>query len=170
MATCCKTNTCVEIIPSGCVRFTGTVVPNGLIDKQDYCDPYLNEIINLFDTTLTSLDKRVGLDKDAFDSANKACGINPVLDLTGFTVEDNKYYSSEIVQGLVGVICELRSRLNYLSQENIDTNSGNLHWTDLPLGDKFDLSCLSSYCDTGSILTLGQLLQAIIGKLCTCCP
>lgn len=170
MATCCHTNTCVEIVPSGCVRFTGTLVPGGLIAKQNYCDPYLNEIINLFDTSLTSLDKRVGLDKDIFDSVNKSCGEVPVINVTGITVENNQYYSSEIVTKLVGVICELRSRLNYLSQEDININSGNLHWTDLPLGGKFDLSCLSSYCDTGSILTLGQLLQAIIGKLCTCCP
>lgn len=169
MATCCKTNTCVEIIPSGCVRYTGTPVTGGLIDKQDYCDPYLNEIINLFDTTLTDLDERVGLDKTEFDGAN-ACGLNPVLDVTGYTVKDNKYYSSEVVKGLVGVICELRSRLNYLSDEDINTNPGNQHWTELPLGNKFDLSCLDSYCHTGDILTLGQLLQALIGKICSCCP
>ena len=62
---------------------------------------YLNEIINLFDTTLTDLDARVGLDKTEFDNAN-ACGLTPVLDVTGYTVKDNKYYSSEVVKGLVG--------------------------------------------------------------------
>jgi hypothetical protein len=68
MTKCCQTNNCVEIIPSGCVRYTGTIAPAGLIVKQDYCDPYLNDIIQLFDTTLADLDVRVGLDKVEFDN------------------------------------------------------------------------------------------------------
>jgi hypothetical protein len=166
MSNCCKTNTCVEIVPSACVQFTGTITPNGLIAKQNYCDPYLNEIINLFDKSITELDTRLGINKTEFDNQNTACGLTPVLNTSSFNVIDNKYYSSDIVKGLVGVICELRSRLNYLTDENININRGNLHWTDLPLGDKFDLSCLSSYCDTSEITTLGGLLQAIIGKIC----
>lgn len=166
MSNCCKTTSCVEITPSGCVKYTGTMVPNGLIAKQNYCDPYLNEIINLFDQTITDIDARVGLDKTSFDNQNVACGLTPVINTSSLTVKDGKYYSSEVVQSLVGVICELRSRLNYLVDENINVNSGNKHWVDLPLGDHFDLSCLNSYCDSGEITTLGQLLQAIIGKIC----
>jgi len=180
MATCCKTNTCVEIVPSGCVRYTGTAVPNGLIAKQNYCDPYLNEIINLFDTSITSLDKRVGLDKTSFDSANNACGVTPVLDLTGYTVENNQYYSSEVVKGLVGVICELRSRLNYITSESIETNEGNVFWEDLKLSTDFvnwyvafkrDNACLNddSVCGTGLPVTLRDLLERMLTMIGNCC-
>lgn len=169
MAKCCQTNTCVEIVPSGCVRYTGAIAPNGLIVKQEYCDPYINDIIQLFDTTLSELDVRVGLNKTQFDNINTACGLTPVINTSSLTVKDEKYYSSEVVQSLVGVICELRSRLNYLTSENININSGNLHWVDLPLGNHFDLDCLKSYCDTGEIITLKDLLQALIGKICSCC-
>ena len=169
MTKCCQTNNCVEIIPSGCVRYTGTIAPAGLIVKQDYCDPYLNDIIQLFDTTLADLDVRVGLDKVEFDNINGSCGSVPVINTSSFTVKDNKYYSSDVVKSLVGVICELRSRLNYLTSENININNGNLHWVDLPLGNHFDLDCLRSYCDTGEIITLKDLLQALIGKICSCC-
>lgn len=169
MTKCCQTNTCVEIIPSGCVRYTGAIAPTGLIVKQEYCDPYLNQIIELFDTTLSDLDTRVGLNKTQFDNINNACGLVPVINTSSFTVKDDKYYSSEVVQSLVGVICELRSRLNYLTSENINVNDGNLHWVDLPLGDHFNLDCLRSYCDPGQILTLKDLLQALIGKICQCC-
>jgi hypothetical protein len=175
MATCCKTNTCVEIVPSGCVRYTGTAVPNGLIAKQNYCDPYLNEIINLFDTSLTSLDKRVGLDKTSFDGVNNSCGGTPVLNVTGYTVENDQYYSSDVVQGLVGVICELRSRLNYLTSENINVNEGNLHWEDLKLSADFinylraNASCISDACGVTDVLTLSDLLKALAVKICQCC-
>lgn len=170
MAKCCQTNTCVEIVPSGCVRYTGAIAPNGLIVKQEYCDPYINDIIQLFDTTLSELDVRVGLNKTQFDNINTACGLTPVINTSSLTVKDEKYYSSEVVQSLVGVICELRSKLNYLTSESININSGNLHWVDLPLGDHFELTCLKSYCDDGKIITLKDLLQALIGKICTCCP
>ena len=185
MAKCCQTNNCVEIEPSGCVKYTGTPTANGLIDKQDYCDPYLNDIIKLFDDNLTTLDTRVGLNKTALDNANTACGTVPLMDLTTVTVNDNKYYSAEVVVKLVGVICELRSRLNYLSSENINTNLGNLHWEDLPLSQDFKdwlnsvnvttgqsyATCLGKdVCDpTTELLTLGALLKAIINKLCDCC-
>ena len=179
MDKCCQTNNCVEIEPSGCVQYTGTPTANGLIDKQDYCDPYINDIIKLFDDNLTLLDTRVGLNKTTLDNANTACGTVPLMDLTTVTVNDNKYYSAEVVLKLVGVICELRSRLNYLSSENINTNLGNLHWEDLPLSTDFKewlrvngyLACLGSDpCNTElGITTLGGLLRAIVVKLCACC-
>lgn len=180
MANCCKTNTCVDITPSACVRYTGIPTTGGLIAKQDYCDPYLNEIITLFDDSLTSLDARVGLNKVAFDNINQACGLNDVINTSGLTVKDDKYYSSEVVIELVKVICELRSRVNYLTTKNINTNSGNLHWEDMPLSDEFiawlsNNSCFSfdkPDCSTAEVYdkTLGGLLKAIIKKLCTCCP
>ena len=176
MAKCCQTNNCVEIEPSGCVKYTGTPTANGLIDKQDYCDPYLNEIITLFDDNLTSLDARVGLNKVAFDNINQACGLNDVINTSGLTVKDEKYYSAEVVIKLVGVICELRSRLNYLTSKDINTNLGNLHWEELPLSSDFKVwmqengyaKCLGKDpCDsTLDITNLGQLLKAIITKLC----
>jgi hypothetical protein len=106
------------------------------------------------------------LNKTAFDSANTACGLTPVISTTGLTVTDDKYYSAEVVIKLVGVICDLRSKINYLSAGNINTNSGNIHWLDLPLDGKVDLGCLESYCQSGSILTLKDLLNAIIAKIC----
>jgi hypothetical protein len=179
MAKCCQTNNCVELTPSGCVRYTGSPTEGGLIDKQDYCDPYINDIIKLFDDNLTSLDVRVGIDKTALDTANTACGTSPVINTSTITVKDDKYYSSEVVLKLVGVICELRSRLNYLVNENINTNSGNLHWEDLPLSPDFKnwmqqngyAECLGNDpCDpTQQIQTLGVLLQALIKKICECC-
>jgi hypothetical protein len=175
----CKPNTCVELVPSGCVRYTGTPTTDGLIDKQDYCDPYLNDIIKLFDDNLTGLDARVGIDKNTLDNANTSCGTVPLLNLSTVTVKDEKYYSSDVVLKLVGVICELRSRINYLVNEDINTNQGNLHWEDLPLSQNFIdwirdngyASCLGNDpCDsTKQIKTLGSLLQALIKKVCECC-
>jgi hypothetical protein len=174
MATCCKTNTCVELIPSTCVRYTGTPTVGGLIDKQDYCDPYLNEIITLFDDNLTSLDTRVGLNKIAFDNINQACGLNDVINTSGLTVKNDKYYSSEVVIELVRVICELRSALNYLTSQNINTlgtGSGVIHWQDLELKGTLkallDSSCFKDNpCGGDPITTLGDLLETIISKLC----
>jgi len=171
---CCPNNNCVEIVPSGCVKYTGTPTSGGLIDSFNSCDPYLNDLLKLLDDKVVNLDSRVGLDKTAFDAANNACGTNPVISMTGVTVQDDKYYSAQVVIKLVGVICELRSRLNYLSAENVNTNNGNLHWEDLPLSPDFiawvRLQCLGDDpCGTGTPSTLGGLLRAIITKLCTCC-
>ena len=179
MAKCCQTNNCVETEPSGCVKYTGTPTAGGLIDKQDYCDPYLNDIIKLFDDNLTLLDTRVGLNKTTLDNANNACGTVPLMDLTSVTVKDEKYYSAEVVVKLVGVICELRSRLNYLTSKDANTNLGNLHWEDMPLSPEFlswlDLNACITFnkpdCVPGEEYdkTLGGLLKAIIKKLCDCC-
>lgn len=167
MTKCCPTNNCVEIVPSGCVKYTGTPTVGGLIDSFDSCDPYLNDLLKLLDDKVVNLDTRVGLNKTAFDSANTACGITPVISTTGLTVTDDKYYSAEVVIKLVGVICDLRSKINYLSAGNINTNSGNIHWLDLPLDGKVDLQCLTSYCNPATpILTLKDLLNAIIEKIC----
>ena len=173
MAKCCQTNTCVEIVPSGCVRYTGAIAPTGLIVKQEYCDPYINDIIQLFDTTLSELDVRVGLNKIQFDNINNACGLTPVINTSSLTVKNEKYYSSEVVQSLVGVICELRSRLNYLTSENINVNEGNLHWEDLKLSAELKsfATCLADdRCNNNEILTLGKLLEQLIIKVCACCP
>ncbi len=174
MTKCCPTNNCVEIVPSGCVKYTGTPTVGGLIDSFDSCDPYLNDLLKLLDDKVVNLDTRVGLNKTAFDAANTACGITPVISTTGLTIKDDKYYSAEVVLKLVGVICELRSRLNYLTTEDINSNLGNLHWEDLPLSPSFKIwladQCLGDDpCSTNSPTTLGGLLRAIITKLCTCC-
>jgi hypothetical protein len=174
MTKCCPTNNCVEIVPSGCVKYTGTPTVGGLIDSFDSCDPYLNDLLKLLDDKVVNIDTRVGLNKTAFDAANTACGTTSVISTVGLTVQDDKYYSSEVVLKLVGVICELRSRLNYLSAKDINTNSGNLFWMDLPLDSQFktwlDSQCLGDDpCSGDQIQTLRGLLQAIIVKLCTCC-
>jgi hypothetical protein len=167
MTKCCPTNNCVEIVPSGCVKYTGTPTVGGLIDSFDSCDPYLNDLLKLLDDKVVNIDTRVGLNKTAFDAANTACGTTSVISTVGLTVADDKYYSSEVVLKLVGVICELRSRMNYLSAGNINTNKGNIHWLDLPLDGKLDLQCLTSYCNPPApILTLKDLLNAIIAKIC----
>jgi len=176
MTKCCPTNNCVEIVPSGCVKYTGTPTVGGLIDSFDSCDPYLNDLLKLLDDKVINIDTRLGLNKTAFDNANTACGTVSVISTTGLTVTDDKYYSAEVVLKLVGVICELRSRMNYLSAGNINTNSGNIFWMDLPLDSSFKTwlaanGCLGDDpCSGNEILTLRGLLQAIIVKLCTCCP
>jgi hypothetical protein len=127
----------------------------------------LNDLLKLLDDKVVNIDTRVGLNKTAFDTANTACGTTSVISTVGLTVADDKYYSSEVVLKLVGVICELRSRMNYLSAGNINTNKGNIHWLDLPLDGKLDLQCLTSYCNPPApILTLKDLLNAIIDKIC----
>jgi hypothetical protein len=174
MTNCCPNNNCVEIVPSGCVKYTGTPTTGGLIDSFNSCDPYLNDLLKLLDDKVVNLDTRLGLDKTTFDAANNACGTNPVISMTGVTVQDDKYYSAQVVIKLVGVICELRSRLNYLSAKDINVNSGNIHWLDLPLDSSFKVwladQCLGDNpCSGDEIQNLRGLLQAIIVKLCTCC-
>jgi hypothetical protein len=175
MTKCCQTNNCVEIIPSGCVKYTGAIAPTGIIVKKEFCDPYINDIIQLFDTTIADLDVRVGLDKTQFDNVNNACGLTPVINTSSFTVKDNKYYSSEVVKSLVGVICELRSRLNYLISEDTNVKDPNTHWEDLKLSDEFrnylsaNASCLKDTCGVTNIVTLSDLLKALAVKICQCC-
>ena len=175
MTNCCPNNNCVEIVPSGCVKYTGTPTTGGLIDSFDSCDPYLNDLLKLLDDKVVNLDVRVGLNKTAFDNANTACGLTSVISTTGLTVKDDKYYSSEVVLKLLGVICELRSRMNYLSAGDINTNKGNVYWENLPLSPDFitflKTKCLGDDpCGTGLPTDLGGLLRTIINKLCTCCP
>jgi hypothetical protein len=174
MTNCCPNNNCVEIVPSGCVKYTGTPTTGGLIDSFDSCDPYLNDLLKLLDDKVVNLDVRVGLNKTAFDNANTACGLTSVISTTGLTVKDDKYYSSEVVLKLLGVICELRSRMNYLSAGDINTNKGNVYWENLPLSPDFiaflKTKCLGDDpCGTGLPTDLGGLLRTIITKLCTCC-
>lgn len=174
MNKCCSTNTCVEIVPSGCVRYTDIPAVGSLIAKQEYCDPYLNDIIKLFDTTLTDLDARVGLNKTAFDNTNNACGLNPVINTTGLTVKDDKYYSSEVVLRLTSSLCQLRSAVNYLTSQDINvlgTGNGNIHWQDLvikgTLRKVVDDSCLTDNpCGGEAIETLGDLLATLTIKVC----
>lgn len=177
MNKCCSTNTCVEIVPSGCVRYTDIPAQGSLIAKQDYCDPYLNDIIKLFDNTLTDLDARVGLNKTAFDNANNACGLNPVINPTGLTVKDDKYYSSEVVLRLTSALCQVRSSINYLTSQDINTlgtGNGDIHWQDLELKGTLKAlvqnSCLGDNICTGKDpITLGELLENLVRKICDCC-
>jgi len=180
MTKCCQTNNCVEIIPSGCVRYTGAIAPTGIIVKKEFCDPYINDIIQLFDTTIADLDVRVGLNKIEFDNINNACGLTPVINTSSFTVKDDKYYSAEVVKSLVGVICELRSRLNYLVSENININDGNTHWEDLKLSTDFvnwyvahkrNNPCLNDddSCGSGLPVTLRDLLEKMLIIIANCC-
>lgn len=170
---------CVEIYPSGCVRYTGKQKAGQLLETNLDCNPGLNEVVELFDDTLSKLVDKDGIDKLTLDQANSACSSAPLLALNGITVEEGKYYSSEVVLQLVAVICELKSRLNYLLIENPATTSGNTHWEDLALSSDFKVwmqqngyaECLGNDpCDAGQqILTLGTLLQALIKKICACC-
>ena len=174
MTKCCQTNTCVEIVPSACVRYTGIPTTGSLIDKQNYCDPYLNEIIGLFDNNLTELDLRVGLNKTTFDNTNNACGLNPVINTTGLTVKNDKYYSSEVLLRLTSSLCQVRSSLNYLTSKDINilgTGNGNIHWQDLVIKDSLkgviDASCLKDNpCGGDKIETLGDLLETLVIKIC----
>ena len=122
MTKCCSTNTCVELVPSGCVRYTGTPTKGGLIDSQKYCDPYLNDVLSLLDDTIVDLDTRLGITKSSFDSINQSCGTTPVINTSGLTVKNDKYSSAEVMLKLVDLLCQLRSRLNYLSAGNINDN------------------------------------------------
>lgn len=180
MTKCCQTNTCVELVPSNCVRYTGTPTTGGLIDKQDYCDPYLNDIIKLFDDNLADLDARVGLNKTAFDNTNNACGLNPVINTSGLTVKNDKYYSSEVLLRLTSSLCQVRSSLNYLTSKDINvlgTGNGNIHWQDLEIKGslleyiKTKSECLGdNHCSGNEPKTLGELLENLVRKICECCP
>lgn len=177
---CCEPNNCGEIIPSKCVKYTGTPPENGLIDKEFTCTPYLNDVIYLFDENLNEVVEKLGVSKTALDNANASCGLNLVdtSSIPTYQINDQRYVQSEVVVQLLGVICELQKQVNYLKTESTTTNSGNVFWLDLPLDQDFKTwlslngNCiLTEPCiPAGGITTLRLLLQAIITKLCTCCP
>lgn len=54
-------------------------------------------------------------------------------------------------QNVYDILCDLRADLS------------------LPLNGAIDLKCITSPCDD-PISTLGELLQAMVDKLCDCCP
>ena len=175
--TCCNTNTCVEIVPSKCVTYTGTSTVDGPIDKAFTCTPNLNDIINLFDDDLKEIIAKAGVSKSALDAASTACG-NTVVNtsvLPTYTINTARYSESEVIVQLVGVICALQKQLNYLKNEDTATDSGNVFWLELPLDQDFKTwlsingACIITQpCVVGgNISTLRQLLQAIITKICS---
>jgi hypothetical protein len=179
---CCEPNTCVEIIPSKCVRYTGTPTDNSPIDKAFQCDPYLNDIIHLFDDNMKEMIERLGVNKNSLDAANSSCGLS-LIDTTSlpiYEINETKYAQSEVVIQLLGVVCELQKELNFLKSGSVSVDSGNLYWEDLRLSENFKewilyegyANCLGNDpCDpTKQILTLGTLLKALIRKICDCCP
>jgi len=177
---CCEPNNCGEIIPSKCVKYTGTPTTNGPIDKEFECTPYLNDVIHLFDDNFKDIIEKIGISKSALDNANTSCGLGLVntSSLTTYTVNDTRYVQSEVVVQLLNVVCALQKQVNYLKNENATTDSGNVFWMDLPLDQDFKTwltvngQCiLTEPCvPAGGITTLRGLLQAMITKLCTCCP
>jgi hypothetical protein len=114
------------------------------------------------------------------DNANSACGLNlvDISSIPTYGINDTRYVQSEVVVQLLNVICELQKQVNYLKTESTTTNSGNVFWLDLPLDQDFknfltvDGNCiLDQPCvPAGGITTLRQLLEAMIRKLCECCP
>ena len=122
---CCEPNNCVEIIPSKCVKYTGTPTTNGPIDTEFTCTPYLNDVINLFDDDLKEIIEKIGINKTALDNANTSCGL-------GLVITDLNFKTWLSVNGQ----CIL------------------------------DEPCVPA----GGIIDLRGLLQALITKLCSCCP
>ena len=177
---CCEPNNCVEIIPSKCVKYTGTPTTNGPIDTEFTCTPYLNDVINLFDDDLKEIIEKIGINKTALDNANTSCGLGLVntAALTTYTVNNTRYVESEVVVQLLNVVCALQKQVNYLKSGDVTTNSGNVFWLDLPLDLNFKTwlsvngQCiLDEPCvPAGGIIDLRGLLQALITKLCSCCP
>lgn len=176
---CCEPNTCVEIVPSKCVKYTGTPTDGGPIDKEFNCTPYLNDIIGLFDDDLKDIIAKIGVNKTSLDSANTACGLGLVntANLSTYEVNSNSYAQGEVIVQLLNVICALQKEVNYLKNGSATTNTQNVFWLDLPLDQNFKNfittsgSCLITQpcVPAGGITTLRLLLQAMITKLCTCC-
>jgi hypothetical protein len=176
---CCEVNTCVEIVPSKCVKYTGTPTTDGPIDKEFNCTPYLNDIIGLFDDDLKEIIEKIGISKTALDAANTSCGLSLVntATLDTYDINTNSYSQSEVIVQLLTVICNLKKEVNYLKNGNTTTNSGNVFWLDLPLDADFkNFITLNGSClidqpcvPAGGITTLRLLLQAMITKLCSCC-
>jgi hypothetical protein len=167
----------VEIVPSKCVTYTGTSTVGGPIDKEFTCTPNLNDIINLFDDDLKELIEKAGISKTALDAASSTCGTTVVNTsaLSTYSINDTRYSQSEVIIQLVGVICNLQKRVNYLKTKAEATDSGNVFWLDLPLDQDFKTwlsvngACLLTQpCAIGgNITTLRMLLQTIISKICS---
>lgn len=177
---CCEPNNCVEIVPSKCVKYTGTTTDNGPIDKAFACPPYLNDVVKLFDDDLKEIIEKLGISKTALDAANTSCGLNLVntSSLTTYEINDTRYVQSEVVVQLLTVVCALQKQVNYLQSKDATVNSGNVFWLDLPIDQDFKNflstsgSCiLTQPCvPAGGITNLRQLLQAMITQICSCCP
>ena len=105
---CCEPNNCGEIIPSKCVKYTGTPTVGGPIDNEFTCTPYLNDVIHLFDDNLKDIVEKIGINKTALDNANSSCGLNLVntASLSTYEVNDTRYVQSEVViQAMITKLC-----------------------------------------------------------------
>jgi len=172
MSCCPENNGCVEKVPSGCVIYTGSLTADSYLDNKDYCaTTNINVVIKDIDDEITRLADSADIDKTIFDAAN-SCGTGNVV--TGMTEHTGTYYSSEAVVKLLGVICDLKQRLNKLTSDSTDTDKGDVYLLDIELDADFlvwlNSQCLGDNpCDGQAITTLRGLLQAMITKICTCC-
>ena len=170
---CCDDYSCAEIYPAKCIKYTGPQPVTQILYKEfQNCNPSMEEVTKVYDSYLSDILAKNGVDAAALKVVNDTCGLNLVnlSTLNTYTYNDKKYVEGEVIIQLVSALCSVSKRLNYLMNES-QTATTDLFWLDLPLKGKLDFTKALCLTDPdcfakGEPETLGQLLQAIINKIC----
>lgn len=132
--------TCGTTIPDSCVPITITW-PSCFGDEPD-C-PRQSEWNSAAQDTICAIKASVLTIESSIDLSN----------LTGCdSIEPVKETVNQEFQNLYNVACDLQDQLT--------------NWANLPLPDNFDTACLGNDCCNTIPTTLGELLTAIVSKLC----
>lgn len=170
---CCEDYDCPEITPAKCIKYTGSQPADSVLHKEyEGCNPNMQEVTLLYNNHITDLLNKAGINAADLKAANDACGLNllNLANVATYQYNNTRYVEGAVVVQLVQALCEVSKRLNYLMNENNLTKT-DVFWLDLPLKGKLDFKnalCLTDpECfDKGEPQTLGQLLQAMINKIC----
>jgi hypothetical protein len=167
---CCEDYSCPEITPAKCIKYTGTQPADSVLHKEyEGCNPNMQEVTLLYNNHITDLLAKGGISVADLKAANDVCGLNllNLANVSTYHYNDKRYVEGEVVIQLIGALCEVSKRLNYLMNES-NTTKTNIFWLDLPLNGKLDLKCLiDDPCfGVSGPQTLKALLQAMINKLC----
>ena len=141
---------CGQIIGSGCVPYTGsvlTIIPTSTPNVLP-CNANINDVISLFDTTLKKL-----MDSNNFTTLNVRC-----LTFNPATVTAVQLHQLEI-----DTICALQASLATLT-----TQVNSLNIANMQIG--INLQCMSaaaSSCATGTnIYPLIAILNVMVNQIC----
>lgn len=140
--------TCPDTIYDSCVKVTVDVpaclqIQGATCYRQSEVNTQVFNKVCALDASVTSILNSIS-----------GTGSNPIL-VTGLKNCDNSTKTPATInatfQDLYTKICNLKADLS------------------LPLNDAIDTKCLVDPCGD-PISTLGELLQAIVNKVCDCCP
>jgi len=179
---CNPLDKCCEVTSSNCVVYVGTLPPQShlcLADKS------LTTFLNGVDGVLTDLAKGSRIDADELTDINNC--VPPILDLTDLPrkkeICNNKivseyYYTSDVVKQLLGSNCTLQTRLNLIytpvNNPSKPQVKGKLteDFLGFELPDSYQymfrcLTCQQECTDPQAPVTLGDLLEILVGKVLT---